>query len=129
MWAAAWMGKHLRRGAWVVLLLPLLQGLLFWQEMDLRGDWTAIEWAEQVLRQAPSNAILLTTQDAHTFTLWYVHDVLNERPDVVVLDRDLWAQSSYRKMVGGTLGLESEFAPEEAARRAGRPVVVMNNEQ
>jgi len=131
MRAAAWMGKHLRRGVWVVLLLPLLQALLFWREMDLRGDRTAIEWAAQVLRQAPSQAVLLTAQDAHTFTLWYVHDVLSERPDVVVVDRDLWTQSPYRKVVAGVLGLEvtgSELTPEEMARQAGRPVVVVNNE-
>jgi hypothetical protein len=131
MRAAAWMGTHLRRGVWVVLLLPLLQALLFWKELDLRSDRTAIEWAAQVLRQAPSQAVLLTNQDAHTFTLWYVHDVLSERPDVVVVDRDLWAQSSYRKVVAGVMGFEvtgSELTPEEMAHQAGRPVVVVNDE-
>ena len=130
--AATWLGDRLRRGAWLILLLPLLQGLLFWGEMDLSGDREAREWAERVLQQAPSRAVLLTDQDAHTFALWYVHDVLGERPDIVVMDQDLWAQGPYREMVAGALGLEaveSDLAPEEAARQAGRPVVRMTNDQ
>ena len=122
----AWMGKRLRREAWAILLLPLLQALLFWGQMDVSGDHAATEWAERVLTEAPSQALLLTAQDRHTFTLWYAHDVLCERPDVVIVDRDLWAQSPYRKMVAGALGLEaveSSLSPEKAAQRAGRPVV------
>jgi len=88
--AANWLEKRLRHGAWLLLLLPLLQALLFWGQMDLSGDRAAVEWAEQVLEEAPPQAMLLTAQDAHTFTLWYVHDVLDERPDVVVVDQDLW---------------------------------------
>jgi hypothetical protein len=130
--ATARLGDRLRRGAWLILLLPLLQGLLFWGEMDLSGNWAAVEWAERVLQQAPSQAVLLTAQDAHTFTLWYVHDVLGERPDVVVVDRDLWAQEPYRKMVAGALGLEAvedNLAPEEAAHQVGRPISSINNDQ
>jgi len=124
--AAAWMGERLRQGAWAVLLLPLLQALLFWGQMDLSGERIAVEWAERVLEEAPPQAVLLTAHDAHTFTLWYVHGVLGKRPDVGVIDQDLWGQSSYRKMVAKVLGLEaaeSGLPPEEAAHRTGRPVI------
>ena len=130
--AATWLEKRLRHGAWLLLLLPLLQALLFWGQMDLSGDRAAMEWAERVLEEAPPQAILLTTQDKHTFTLWYVHVVLGKRPDVAVVDQDLWAQSPYRRMVAGVLGLEvveSDLSPEEAARQTGRPVVRMTNGQ
>ncbi len=130
--ATNWLGRQLRWGAWAVLLLPLLQALLFWGQTDLSGDQAAMEWAERVLQRAPSQAVILTAQDGHTFTLWYVHGVLGERPDVVVMDQDLWAQSPYRKMVAGTLGLEaieSGLSPEEAAYRAGRPIIRISSEE
>ena len=129
---AAWMRGRLRHGAWLLLFLPLLQALFFWGQVDLSRDQAAMKWAEQVLEEAPPQAILLTAQDRHTFTLWYVHGVMGKRPDVVVVDRDLWAQSPYRRMVAGVLGLEvveSDLSPEEAARQTGRPVVRMTNGQ
>jgi len=129
---AGWLEGRLRHGAWLLLLLPLLQALLFWGQMDLSGDRAAMDWAERVLEEAPPQAVLLTAQDAHTFTLWYVHNVLNERPDVAVVDRDLWGQEPYRRMMAGALGLAdatADLSPEEAARQAGRPVVKMTNDQ
>ena len=130
--AVAWLERRLRYGAWLLLLLPLLQALLFWGQLDLSGDRTAMTWAEQTLRQAPPHAMLLTAQDAHTFTLWYVHDALNQRPDVVVVDRDLWGQEPYRRTVVAALGLETAengLSPEEAARRTGRPIVEVTSDQ
>ncbi|MCK4314333.1 MAG: DUF2723 domain-containing protein [Anaerolineae bacterium] len=129
--AANWLEKRLPRGAWLLLLLPLLQALLFWGQMDLSGDRAAVEWAERVLEEAPPQAMLLTAQDAHTFTLWYVHDVLDERPDVVVVDQDLWGQEPYRRMMAEALDLvdaSAGLSPEEAARRAGRPIVRMTDQ-
>jgi hypothetical protein len=124
--AAAWLDRRLRLGAKVLLLLPILQALLFWGQMDLSDDRTAMVWADEVLQQAPPQAIILTDQDRYTFTLWYVRDVLGQRPDVVVIDVDLWAQESYRRIVANELGfgaVESSLLAEEAANRAGRPVV------
>ena len=120
-------GLCLKRGAWVFLLLPLLQALLFWNQMDLHGDRSAVEWAEQVLRQAPSQAILLTDRDAHTFALWYAHDVLGERPDVSVIDIDLWGHEPYREIALDALDLESAdsegLSLEDVTRQTSRPVV------
>ena len=110
----------------MLLLLPLLQALLFWEAMGLSGDRAAVTWAERALEEAPPQAVLLTAQDAHTFTLWYVHDALGWRPDVAVLDRDLWGHEPYRKIMTEELGLEAaanDLSAEEAARRTGRPVV------
>ncbi len=124
--AAAWIRRRSRAGVWLILLLPLLQALLFWGQADVSNDRTAVEWAESTLEQAPHQAVLLTARDAHTFTLWYVHEVLGQRPDVLVLDRDLWAQDSYRRIVSEALNLETVangLSPEDAARHAGRPVV------
>jgi hypothetical protein len=125
--AADWLSHWLPRTAWALLLLPLLQALLFWGQMDLHGDRSAVEWAEQALRQAPSQAILLTEQDAHTFALWYVHDVLGERPDVSVIDIDLWGHEPYREIALDALDLESAdsggLSLEVATRQTSRPVI------
>jgi hypothetical protein len=110
----------------LALLIPLLQALLFWGGMDLSGDWTAMAWAGRALDEAPPNAVVLTHSDAHTFTLWYACDVLGRRPDVVVIDRDLWYHQLYRGQIAAQLALTdvgATLSAEEAARRAGRPVL------
>ncbi|MDY7080755.1 MAG: DUF2723 domain-containing protein [Chloroflexota bacterium] len=124
--AAGWLGHRLWQGAWLILLLPLLQLLLFWGQMDLSSDREAMDWAERVLQAAPPQAVLLTAQDGHTFALWYVQDVLGERPDVAVVDVDLWAQGPYRRMMEETLNLDAaggDLPAEAAAYRTGRPVM------
>ena len=124
--ASDWMRNRLPVARWAILLLPLLQALLFWGQMDLSEERTAMVWAEQTLGEAPHRAVLITAQDAHTFTLWYVHEVLGQRPDVVVVDRDLWAQESYRRISAEALGFHivgDTLSPEDVARQAGRSVV------
>jgi hypothetical protein len=128
--AANWLNRRVRRGAWAILLLPLLQALLFWGQVDLSADRTAMEWAERTLREAPPQAVILTDQDSHTFTLWYVQDVLGKRPDVAVIDVDLWAQEPYRRMIEeelGTEAIEGNLSPEDAARWTERPIVRITN--
>ncbi|MGC9320618.1 MAG: protein O-mannosyl-transferase family [Armatimonadota bacterium] len=110
----------------LALLIPLLQALLFWGGMDLSGDRAAMAWAGRTLEEAPPDAVLLTHGDAHTFTLWYARDVLGRRPDVVVIDQDLWFHEPYRGRIVAQLELGDVGATlpaEEAARRTGRPVV------
>lgn len=130
-WVVARLTRRLRQGAaWVLLSLPLLQALLFWGSMDVSGDREAIVWAERVLEEAPSGAVLLTTRDAHTFTLWYARDVLGWRPDVVVVDEDLWGREPYCQMLDSVLACEvagENLSLEEAARQAGRPVVTIGD--
>lgn len=123
---ADWLTQRVRRGAWAILLLPLLLPVLFWKQMDVSTNDDAMIWAEHVLASAPQRAVLLTEKDAHTFTLWYAQQVLGQRPDVVVLDRDLWSHEPYREMLTDSLALKSNqraLSPDEAARLAGRPAV------
>ncbi len=130
--AVDWLRQRVSWGGWAILLLPLFQVVFFWGQIDLSTDRAAIEWAERTLREAPPQAVILTDQDRHTFTLWYVHDVLGQRADIAVIDVDLWAQESYRAMVGDELGIETgvdDLTPEDAARRAGCPGVKVTDEQ
>lgn len=128
--AVEWLEQRRQGVAWGLLLLPLLQALLFWGQMDVSQDRTAPDWAEQVLSEAPAQAVLLTGQDAHTFTLWYAQEVLEQRSDIIVLDVDLWSYEPYREMMTKTLGLadgSKNLSAEEAARRAGYSVVTTHN--
>lgn len=123
-WAVAQLGPGWSRLA--VLLLPLAQLVLFWGAMDVSDDAAATAWAGTVLEEAPREAILVSETDTHTFTLWYATQVLDVRPDVTVVDQDLWWHPSYRRMVTDSLGLSdlSEDTPVvEAVRRLERPVV------
>jgi hypothetical protein len=116
----AWMRARWRLGSALMLLLPLVQLIFFWSEMDLRFDHTAMIWAERVFSAAPPRAILRTAEDKYTFTLWYAHDVLGERPDVVVVDRDLWGFDSYRKILTAELGMDLSL--DNLARETQRPL-------
>jgi hypothetical protein len=123
--AAEWLRKRWKAAAWLLLLLPALQGALFWGAMDLSDDVAATAWAEDVLAEAPSGAVILTAEDAHTFALWYACDALGMRHDVVVLDVDLWAYAPYRRQVAGALevpNLPAGLSAQEAARQSGRPL-------
>lgn len=103
--------------------LPLLQLVLFWSSVDVRDDRSALRWAEAVLAAAPPRAVLLTGRDAHTFTLWYVRDVLGVRPDVRIVDRDLLAHPPYRRFLGIEWGEEPPAGLEAILRDPTRPVI------
>jgi len=129
--AALWLGIGLSelglkmgRWRWLLAAIPLIQAILFWGNISLSNDLSAMQWAESVLDKAPPNAILLTSADPHTFTLWYAQEALGKRPDLAVVDRDLWWHEPYRKMVLKGLGFEeSGLSLEELLARTGRPIL------
>ncbi len=145
--AALWLGRGLagiatwlgRRRAWargLILLLPLLQALLSWGRMDVHRDDEALAWAEQTLREVPPRAAVFTDQDRYTFALWYARDVLGQRQDVVLVTGGFWSQAAYReellRVMGGATGFPADdlhdLSPEEAAQRAGRPIIRLDDE-
>lgn len=67
--------------------------------VDASQDRRAICFAETVLAQAPSGAIILTQNDFDTFPLWYAHHGLGERPDVAVIAAPLLDFAWYRAHV------------------------------
>ncbi len=79
------------------LLLPAALLLLNFNRLDLSADREARNLAEPLLSSAPLDAILLTEGDAATFTLWYLHEVEGQRPDIVVVDRNLFGFDWYRR--------------------------------
>lgn len=66
--------------------------------LDPRAQDQPAQYAEQFLRDAPSNAIVLTTTDGDTFPLWFYHFGLHQRPDlrvvVLPLTQFVWYQET-----------------------------------
>lgn len=84
-----------RLGAWS-LILPLLLALHGLAGRDTAGPSPRV-LAEAALAATPSNALLLTPGDRSLFALWYFHHVENQRPDVVIVDANLFAFDWYRE--------------------------------
>ncbi len=111
------------------MLLPLALVIWNWGAMDISVDGlqqasppslstpSARAWLTRTLAETPSEAVLVTAQDRHTFALWYAQSGLGLRPDVTVVDRDLWAEQAYREFLGATtLDLEDWARGEQPSR-------------
>lgn len=64
--------------------------------LNLSGDRNVQRFCQAVDREAPPRAILLSTTDRQTFSLWYCRQVQGLRPDVAVVDEGLMAFEWYR---------------------------------
>jgi hypothetical protein len=85
-----------RLGA-AALLLPAFLALALWPTQDLSQDRQPRATAEALLQAAPAGAILLTPGDRTIFTLWYFHHVEGQRPDLRLVDANLFAFDWYRE--------------------------------
>lgn len=101
-----------RRPSRAVLLLPLALLLINFQRTDLGQRTTAREIAEGALQEIPRNAIVLTSGDRATFSLWYVHFVTGQRKDIAIVNGDLlafaWYRSRLKRTYPALAGLESD---------------------
>lgn len=79
------------------LILPLALLLLNFSAQNLRQSPTIRPTAMTLLHAAPENAVLLTPGDTTIFALWYFHHVENERPDLLLVDSNLFAFDWYRE--------------------------------
>ncbi len=86
----------LAAGVCLACVGPLSALLLNYRGMDVHRDTVARDFGEEVLAAAPERTVLLSAQDAHTFTLWYFQHVLGQRPDVAVVDMGLLGYDWYR---------------------------------
>ena len=91
----------LRRLGWLVLLLPLVLLLLNFNVQRLNDGHSIRPLAEAMLQVMPPDAILLTPGDPTIFTLWYFQHVEGRRPDLVLVDTNLFAFAWYRQRLQG----------------------------
>lgn len=129
---AAWLQGATPRGRWLAALLAALliatPLALNWQTSDLSEDRSAEEFTAGVLHALDANAVVLTAGDRATFALWYARYGAGQRPDVLPVNRDLWALASYRDSVGAAepaLSGDDLEALIAATAAAGRPVYLV----
>jgi len=100
-----------------------------WARVDASADHQAQDWLRHMAEALPEGALVITGDDRHTFALAYQQWVEEERPDLLVVDGDLWNQPWYARRVASRLGhtLPDAGIPLAVlARRAAiqRPVVL-----
>lgn len=83
----------------LALLLPLISLLVHFNEQNLSREVGERPFASTIWQQTPTNAILQTPGDQTIFTLWYFHHVEGQRPDVVLVDANLFAFDWYRQQL------------------------------
>lgn len=81
----------------LLVILIVRQVLIVTPKVDASNDNRAIEFANQVLRTSPENAIIFTGDDQSTFTLWYYHYAEKQRPDIMVVSEGLLAYEWYHE--------------------------------
>lgn len=84
-----------RLGLWG-WLLPFALLLLNFNAQNLRHEEQVRPFATTALEGAPTHAILLTPGNETIFTLWYFQAVEGMRPDVILVDENLFAFDWYR---------------------------------
>jgi hypothetical protein len=86
----------------LILAVLLFRSLSFFPQVDASQDTSAEAFGRQILSQAPQDAILFAEGDRAIFALWYFHLALHERPDLVVIARDLVAFDWYQETLRST---------------------------
>ena len=88
---------------WSVLALtvcmPLVNTVRLYPRLDLSQDAAAPAWLDHVATNLPSDALVISGRDDHTFALAYGQFIESRRPDLIVVDGDLWAYDWYRQQV------------------------------
>jgi len=83
----------------VALLALLLVGASLaanWRTHDLRRDAAARDWVAAALDEAAPGAVIVSAGDRTTFALWYAVYGLGRRPDVALLNANLFGFDWYR---------------------------------
>lgn len=105
----------------LVLLLPGLTFALNHHEADRSGNYTARDFAFNLLQSAEPFGIVFTNGDNDTFPLWYAQEVEGVRRDVVVANLSLLNTTWYLEQLGSRPF--SATAPDAPVRTALNEVV------
>jgi hypothetical protein len=81
----------------LILGMILFRSLSHYRQVDASHDSRAEDFARQILTGAPRDAILFAEGDGAIFALWYFHFALRERPDLVVIAKDLVTYDWYQE--------------------------------
>ena len=101
------MGWSYAGAALLLAVLPAVSLIRWWGPLNLSTDREATVWLDQTLTTLPEDAALITLQDRHTFALWYAVYAQGRRPDVLVVDGDLYVEPWYRQQIGRQAGIDA----------------------
>lgn len=88
-----------RAKKWILalsIILVVAHALSLIPRMDISDDHQAGDFAATVLAGVPPKAIVLASGDEPTFSLWYYHYALKERPDIAIISTGLLEYEWYR---------------------------------
>lgn len=142
---APWLGEGLRElisavrprftpaARLLVVLLPIVGGVLRLPKMDLRDASVSATFQRQIVAAAPERAVIVSEEDAATFTVWYFQHGLDRRADLVMVDLGLmgynWHEEQITRQLGAPIpeGLARTGAGghAEASATLGRPVCIV----
>ncbi|MGV9003070.1 glycosyltransferase family 117 protein [Flavobacterium sp.] len=78
-----------------LLAAPVLMATQNWDDHDRSNKYTAIAMARNYLESCDQNAILFTIGDNDTFPLWYAQEIENIRPDIKIVNTQLFMTDWY----------------------------------
>jgi hypothetical protein len=125
------MAKRTRWLAWVVAVLavglPLAAAVYRFPMLDLSDDRAARDFGDAILGEAPSEAVVLSRRDTHTFALWYFQYAHGLRPDIVVVDLGLlgydWYTAHLSRRLAVPVPVDVLMAPQEESLRQAAEVL------
>jgi hypothetical protein len=107
------------------LLLPLISLLLNFEGQNMRKAQTIRPLASQHLQAAPPDAILFMSGEGSLFALWYFQHVEGQRPDLILLDENLFAFDWRRRQLQNEypdVAWPETYDLEAVIREAERPI-------
>jgi hypothetical protein len=112
--------------ALLMLALPVFTLARNWSAQDLSADRAACDFVNGVVAEAPQRAIVLTSDERHTFALWVGAFVERRRPDLAVVNQDLlgydWYNARLQRGFTGLIALDAQNVRELVRLNPGRPV-------
>lgn len=82
-----------------LLVLAFLPLVLNWNRADRTGDYSARDWAYNLLQSVEPYGVLFTNGDNDTFPLWYAQEVEHIRQDVTVIVHSYLGTNWYPKQL------------------------------
>jgi len=92
----------------LLIAMPTTRAIGCYDSLDLSDDHEAEAWLSEALATLPEDAAFLSVEDRHTFALWYATYAQKRRPDVLVVDVDLYVEPWYREQVWRQADLKAE---------------------
>jgi len=91
----------------LLVVMPISNVARWYGPLDLSADSEAETWLQETMAALPENAVLVTLGDRHTFAMWYALYAQDSRPDLLVVDADLYVEPWYRAQVARQAGIAS----------------------